>query len=96
MNTPLARLVTRTSNDEGTKTDLIIGSVLPNQNKLKPNTVYEIQECFLSGDLILKEVGESVMNQDIPAWNWSFTLGDIISTVGKYLFWTKNEFNQRD
>jgi len=95
MFTPLARLVTRTANDEGTKTDLIIGSVLPDQTVLKPNTVYEVRECFLSGDIILKEIGESVMNQNNRSWHWSFEISHILSRVGKYLFWSQDELNKK-
>ena len=93
MYNPIARLVTRTANDEGTKCDLIIGTCLKGQSVLKPNTVYEARECVMTGDIILVRVGESVVgNNVIYKGGWSYEIKTIMARFGRYLFWTKKEY----
>jgi len=83
----VARFVTRPSqpgNNE-CKPDIFVGVCVKNQSSLKPNTVYEIKECF--GELIIKEVGESCIDEDV----WSWSIGVIMKSYGNKMVLTKDE-----
>lgn len=97
MRTPVARLVTRL---QGEGDGLIIGSLLKSgQGLLEPNTVYELGECMLSGDLILRKVGKSLVavsgeTCDSSPLNvhWAMDLSNILAHAGKYLMLSKEEY----
>jgi len=87
MNKRIARFTTRPS-DDGSNSDLIIGTII-SQGELKPNTVYEIQKCFLGDELKIVEVGESWIT--IPQWN--HTIGTIIAW-GRSIFLASEELDR--
>jgi hypothetical protein len=93
---PVARLVTRM---QGSSDGLIIGSLLSGGNSvLEPNTVYELQKCELSGDIILKKVGESAVAKDgercrdsMLGVSWAMGIQEVLLQAGKHLFLSKKE-----
>ena len=87
MNKIIARFTTRPSSKDGLNSDLIIGTIV-SQGELKPNTVYEIQKCFLGDELKIVEVGESWITR--PQWN--HTIGTIIGW-GRSIFLTSEELD---
>lgn len=92
----IARIVTRPSNDAGTECDLLIGTMYAScAGKLKPNTVYEVQD-FLD-TLTLVEVGKSVISpvksSDSPIGvTWFSSFEDVVMRAGKYLLISEKEF----
>jgi hypothetical protein len=83
----LARLSTRGTGNDGTKTvDLILG-VGFKENSLKPNFVYEIQEIL--GELVIKEIGPSALKYE----GWAHCITEIleIDQYKKACFFTDAE-----
>lgn len=81
----IARFVTR-KNDNGV-TDLAIMLLFKNQNVLKPDTVYQIDEVM--GEMTIREVGAK--NNQI---NWNKDIATIVDQEGVYLIVTADEFSK--
>lgn len=98
MRKPVARVVTRL---QGEGDGLIVGSLMQGgKGLLDPNTVYQLEECLLTGDIVLKKVGKSVVAEsgetcaDSPLGvHWAMNVSDILSIAGKYLMLSREELN---
>jgi hypothetical protein len=87
---PLARIVFRENGDIN-KPDLILGVCFVYQDLFKGNEVWEIHEIL--GELILKKVGQSVINSGEPIYTWNRTINDLLS-IGKTIYLTTDEYKQ--
>ena len=85
--TPLARFVTRPSQpgDDECEPDIFVGVCMKDQSMLKPNTVYELEECF--GEIVLKEVGKSWISER----TWNMPIGNTMQAFGNKMVLTDIE-----
>lgn len=98
MRKPVARLVTRL---QGEGDGLIIGSLMQGgKGLLDPNTVYQLEECLLTGDLVLKKIGKSAVAESGETCgssplgvHWAMDISNILARAGKYLMLSKEELN---
>ena len=92
----VARLVTRL---QGEDDGLILGALLDGgQGVLKPNTIYEIVQCSLTGNLVLCEVGKSVVGtgekpfrENIIGVDWAMNIEAILAYGKQRIFLTEEE-----
>ena len=87
MNKFIGRIVTRL---QGKDDGLIIGCCL--NEELAPNTVYTISKCFLTGEITLKSVGESVVGSGLTGYNWAFEQQTLLNRLGQNFFLTTEEY----
>ena len=73
----IARIITRP--DENNQTELIIGTCFKKQKALKPNRVYEIIQIL--GELIICEVGESVIGKTLKDGHSNVCWGTDVNTI---------------
>ena len=89
MRTDVARFVTRLQGDDD---GLIIGSLLGDGvGVLKPNFVYNLHVCHMTGDLILRPVGECCI-KDL-GYNWAFETQTILDRCSPEIFLSRKELN---
>lgn len=86
----IARLVTRLQGDDD---GLIIGTLLE-PGVLKPNTVYNLKKCLLTGSILLEEVGESIVGCGMTGYNWAFEQNLLLERLQPYIFLSKDEYIQ--
>ena len=87
MRTDVARFVTRLQGDGD---GLIIGALLAGgQELLKANFVYNLHKCHLTGDLILRPIGECCI-KDL-GYNWSFETQTILDICSPEIFLSRTE-----
>ena len=100
MNKPVARLVTRL---QGEGDGLIIGCLLKSGiGILKPNTVYEIRQNWLSRCIELHEVGEScigvspqTVRESHGQLHWALDLNDLLcSLYRRHMYLSKDEVKE--
>lgn len=87
MNKKVARVTTRLQGDED---GLFIGTLLAD-GFIKPNSVYEIEKCFLTGDLILRYKGVSHIGDGLCGYTWAFEQQTLLKRLGGLFFLTKDE-----
>lgn len=93
---PQARFVTRMlGEDDG----LFIGSAFKGNTFLEPNTIYEITECQLSGDILVKKVGKSLISEgkvsDSPIKaTWCNEYDYTMAIAGKMALLTEEEWKE--
>lgn len=96
----VARLVTRF---QGQSDGLIIGALLKSgEGILKPNTVYEVYQIPYTGELILQEVGESIVGvsphtvpESFGRLHWSCSIQDLLNSPSSpYMFLSKEEVEE--
>ena len=89
MKTNVARFVTRL---QGKGDGLIVGSLLSGgENLLKPNFVYNLHVCHMTGDLILRPVGECCI-EDL-GYNWAFETQTILDRCSPEIFLSRKELH---
>lgn len=88
LNKSVARIVTRLQGDGD---GLIIGSLLVEKG-LIGDSVYDVQECFLTGDLILRRIGDSYIGSGVSGLNWAFEQQTLLDRLGSNFFLTKSEY----
>lgn len=99
MFTTIARIITRL---QGEGDGLMIGSLFNDdlaKSLIKPNSIYELQYCALSGDINLKYKGESLVAaegqtvRDSPiSVHWAMEYPQVLARGGNVAFWTKEEY----
>ena len=90
MKTNVARFVTRL---QGKGDGLIMGSLLKEgEGLLKPNSVYNLYKCHLTGDLILKFIGESCI-EDL-GFNWGMEYSTILTRCSPEIFLSSEELKE--
>lgn len=98
----IARIVTRL---QGKGDGLFLGALMDeNQKIFKPNTVYELVECY--GEIVIREVGQAggageqncvsnMMSEGKTLFHWGQDIGYLLRCHGKYMFLTlKERFEQ--
>ncbi len=80
----IARFIPRIENEEN-QAGVIIGACIKNQDLLKANHVYEIQDIL--GVLTIVDLGESFLTK----WEWGHEITDLTSTYGNGMLLTKDE-----
>lgn len=99
---PIARFVTRMLNKNHNKEDkldgLFIGSAFESvKDFFDPNTIYEIQHCPLSDEMIIRKVGKSMISEgsvaDSPIGvTWAMEYQNVMVQAGKYALITESEY----
>lgn len=84
----VARLVTRLQGDGD---GLILGTLLE-PGVLKPDTVYNLKKCSLTGNIILEEVGQSIVGCGMTGYNWAFEQQLLLERLTPYIFMSKKEY----
>lgn len=84
----IARLVTRLQGDGD---GLILGTLLE-PGVLKPDTVYNLKKCLLTGNIFLEEVGESIVGCGMTGYNWAFEYSLLLDRLQPYIFMSKKEY----
>ena len=84
----IGRVVTRLQGDED---GLIIGCSLDNKS-FKPNYVYSIEKCLVTGEITLKPVGESVIGGGKSGLSWAFEQQLLLRRLGNNFFLTEDEY----
>lgn len=84
----VARLVTRLQGDGD---GLILGTLLE-PGVLKPDTVYNLKRCSLTGNIILEEVGQSIVGCGMTGYNWAFEHSHLLDRLQSYIFLSKKEY----
>ena len=87
----VGRLVTRMQGEDDA---LILGCAL-DREVLKEDTVYNIEQCQLTGDIILKQVGKSVIGSGVSGYNWAFEQQLLLTRLQNNFFLTKEEYIHR-
>ena len=82
-----ARFVTRGTDGDSGDVDLLIGTSFKG-SCLKPNTVYSIKDIM--GQLTLVEEGVSHLTKR----DWSLEFQDVVVRNGKFMWLTKEEYEQ--
>ena len=86
----IARLVTRLQGDND---GLILGTLIE-PGVLKPDTVYNLKRCSLTGNIILEEVGQSIVGCGMTGYNWAFEQNLLLKRLQPYIFLSKDEYIQ--
>ena len=90
MKTDVARFVTRLQGDED---GLILGAMLGSgKDFLKPNFVYNLIKCHLTGDLILRPIGECCIFD--LGYSWAFETQTILDRCQPYIFLSREELKE--
>ena len=88
MNKFIGRIVTRMQGEDDA---LILGCVL-DRDVIEADTVYSIEQCFLTGDIKLKKVGKSVVGSGISGYNWAFEQQLLLRRLQNSFFLTEEEY----
>ena len=84
----IARLVTRLQGDND---GLILGTLIE-PGVLKPDTVYNLKRCSLTGNIILEEVGQSIVGCGMTGYDWGFKYSLLLDRLQPYIFLSKKEY----
>lgn len=87
MNKKVARVTTRL---QGSDDGLFIGTLL-SDGFVEPNSVYEVEKCNLSGDLVLRYKGVSHIGEGLCGYTWAFEQQTLLERLGALFFMTKDE-----
>ena len=88
MNKFIGRVVTRMQGEDDA---MILGCVL-DRDVIEADTVYNIEQCFLTGDIKLKKVGKSVIGSGISGYNWAFEQQLLLRRLQNSFFLTEEEY----
>ena len=96
---PVARVLTRL---EGENDGLFIGALMsPARGLLMSNSIYELRECQLSGNIVLKYIGPSAVGSSLIPYNqqarpcgplWIQGVESVLN-YGPSIFLTEQELN---